>query len=202
VLFEPAEANVVSIPTGDAPDITDCRQLAGRLALVAKMARRVREAHPISACITPVGILVSPIYRPGNWNNDQAYYRRRFPTEYALANRVDHPKTVYLREADVTGKLDPWLGQAFGPGSLDATLNQLADQAAAGTNDTSARTEAAQARIADLDKEDRPVPRQPGRRGETPPSSARGSPRPRPRKSPPGPRSGQLPDNAGWREIR
>jgi site-specific DNA recombinase len=39
-----------------------------------------------------------------------------------------------------------------GPGSLDATLNQLADQAAAGTDDTSARTEAAQARIADLDK--------------------------------------------------
>jgi hypothetical protein len=38
------------------------------------------------------------------------------------------------------------------PSSLDATLNQLADQAGAGTNDTSARTEAAQARIADLDK--------------------------------------------------
>jgi hypothetical protein len=64
----------------------------------------------------------------GNWNNDQAYYRCRFPAEYALANRVDHPKTVYLREADVTGKARPWLGQAFGPGSLDATLNQFADQ--------------------------------------------------------------------------
>jgi site-specific DNA recombinase len=62
----------------------------------------------------------------GNWNNDQAYYRCRFPTEYALANRVDHPKTVYLREADVTGMLDSWLGQAFGPGRLHATLNQLA----------------------------------------------------------------------------
>ncbi|WP_218671136.1 zinc ribbon domain-containing protein [Microbispora sp. GKU 823] len=37
----------------------------------------------------------------GNWNNDQAYYRCRYPAEYALANDVDHPKVVYLREADV-----------------------------------------------------------------------------------------------------
>ena len=37
----------------------------------------------------------------GNWNNHQAYYRCRFPAEHALANRVDHPKTVYLREAEV-----------------------------------------------------------------------------------------------------
>lgn len=47
VLFESAEADLVSIPTGDAPDITDCRQLSGRLALVAKTARRVLESAPI-----------------------------------------------------------------------------------------------------------------------------------------------------------
>ena len=61
MLFEPAEANVVSIPTGDAPDIADCRQLSGRLALVAKRHDVFWEAHPISACITPAGILASPI---------------------------------------------------------------------------------------------------------------------------------------------
>jgi site-specific DNA recombinase len=61
----------------------------------------------------------------GNWNNDQAYYRCRFPTEYALANRVDHPKTVYLREADVACRLDPWLAQAFDSGSRDSTLTCL-----------------------------------------------------------------------------
>jgi site-specific DNA recombinase len=32
----------------------------------------------------------------GKWNNDQAYYLCRFPTEYALANQVSHPKNVYL----------------------------------------------------------------------------------------------------------
>jgi site-specific DNA recombinase len=30
----------------------------------------------------------------GSWNNGQAYYRCRFPEQYALANRVDHPKVV------------------------------------------------------------------------------------------------------------
>ena len=33
----------------------------------------------------------------GKWNNGQAYYLCRFPTEYALANRVSHPKNVYLK---------------------------------------------------------------------------------------------------------
>jgi hypothetical protein len=32
----------------------------------------------------------------GIWNNDQAYYRCRYPIEYALANKISHPKTVYL----------------------------------------------------------------------------------------------------------
>lgn len=59
---------------------------------------------------------------------------------------------MYLREADVSGELDPWLGQAFDPANLDATLDRLTDQATAAAGDTSARAEAAQARIADLDK--------------------------------------------------
>ena len=75
-----------------------------------------------------------------------------FPSEYALANRADHPKTVYLREADITGSLDAWLGQVFGPARLDATLAQLARPAEVGNDHTSARFEAAQARIAVLDQ--------------------------------------------------
>ena len=31
-----------------------------------------------------------------NWNNDHVYFRCRFPAKYALASRVDHPKTVSL----------------------------------------------------------------------------------------------------------
>jgi hypothetical protein len=43
VLFESAEAELMSIPTGDAPDIAGCRQLSGRHALVAKTASQVAE---------------------------------------------------------------------------------------------------------------------------------------------------------------
>lgn len=34
----------------------------------------------------------------GHWINSAPYYRCRFPAEYALANKLDHPRNVYLRE--------------------------------------------------------------------------------------------------------
>jgi hypothetical protein len=64
----------------------------------------------------------------GNWNNDQAYYRCRFPAEYALANRVDRPKIVYLREAEITEEVDDWIAQVFGPTALAETVGALAQQ--------------------------------------------------------------------------
>jgi site-specific DNA recombinase len=65
----------------------------------------------------------------GKWNNDQAYYLCRFPVEYALANKISHPRNVYLREADVLGHVDDWLAQLFAPGGIGATVDQLAEQA-------------------------------------------------------------------------
>jgi hypothetical protein len=44
--------------------------------------------------------------------NDQAYYLCRFPVEYALANKISHPRNVYLREADVLGHVDDWLAES------------------------------------------------------------------------------------------
>lgn len=66
----------------------------------------------------------------GKWNNDQAYYLCRFPDEYAPANRITHPKNVYLREADVLSQVDDWLAELFAPANIDATLDVLARQAA------------------------------------------------------------------------
>ncbi|GAA2302159.1 hypothetical protein GCM10010149_59370 [Nonomuraea roseoviolacea subsp. roseoviolacea] len=63
----------------------------------------------------------------GNWNHHQPYYRCRYPAEYALANDVDHPKTVYLREADVVPSLDTWLALEFGQRRLEETVRTLAD---------------------------------------------------------------------------
>jgi DNA invertase Pin-like site-specific DNA recombinase len=64
----------------------------------------------------------------GSWNNDQAYYRCRFPQEYALVNELDHPKVVYLREAEILGPIDGWLATAFSSERLAATAATLAAQ--------------------------------------------------------------------------
>ncbi|MFI7453680.1 recombinase family protein [Nonomuraea sp. NPDC049714] len=65
----------------------------------------------------------------GNWNNHQAYYRCRFPAQYAIVNQLDHPKVVYLREAEILDEVDGWLGTEFGPKSLERTLAAMAEQA-------------------------------------------------------------------------
>jgi site-specific DNA recombinase len=65
----------------------------------------------------------------GNWNNNQAYYRCRFPQEYALANKIEHPKVVYLREAEVLEPIDAWLLTAFGLGRIQSAIEAMAEQA-------------------------------------------------------------------------
>lgn len=62
----------------------------------------------------------------GSWNNGRAYYRCKFPTEYAVTEDK-HPKTVYLREDSVLPSLDGWISQLFDPEHLDDTCTQLAD---------------------------------------------------------------------------
>jgi site-specific DNA recombinase len=61
----------------------------------------------------------------GNWNSGLAYYRCRFPSEYALANNIDHPLTVYIREDAVLPSLDHWLSQAFGQDRIEHALTTL-----------------------------------------------------------------------------
>lgn len=74
------------------------------------------------------------------------------PAEYALANRVSHPKNVYLKEPDVLGRVDDWLTELFDPGAIDDTLTQLTEQAEL-LEDPAAQpqAEAARAGIAEYD---------------------------------------------------
>jgi hypothetical protein len=51
-----------------------------------------------------------------HWGNGAPYYRCRFPAEYALANRVEHPLNVNLREDAVIGHVDQWLASAYSAG--------------------------------------------------------------------------------------
>ncbi|WP_406673909.1 recombinase family protein [Nonomuraea sp. N2-4H] len=61
----------------------------------------------------------------GEWNNEMPYYRCRFPQEYALANHVTHPRNVYVRERDITPKLEQWLARLFTPWNIERTLDQM-----------------------------------------------------------------------------
>ena len=73
----------------------------------------------------------------GHWVNDTPYYRCRFPAEYALANHIDHPLSVFLREAAVIGEVDHWLARELAPHRLSETIRDL--MAARQTGDTRAR---------------------------------------------------------------
>ncbi|MEU9025242.1 zinc ribbon domain-containing protein [Actinomadura sp. NPDC048394] len=70
----------------------------------------------------------------GTWNNAQAYYRCRFPAEYALANKIVHPKAVYLREAEITEDIDTWLVTTFSPTRIEATIAAMTEQASGTEN--------------------------------------------------------------------
>ncbi|MEU4595957.1 hypothetical protein [Nocardia sp. NPDC023988] len=69
----------------------------------------------------------------GTWNHDKAHYRCRYPSEYAIANQIDHQLSVYIREDKLTGQLDHWLAQIFRSEQVEESLVTLesaqADQA-------------------------------------------------------------------------
>ena len=62
-----------------------------------------------------------------HWVNGAPYYRCRFPAECALADRVQHPLNVHLREDAVLGRIDKWLAREFTPHRLAETLRALAE---------------------------------------------------------------------------
>lgn len=49
----------------------------------------------------------------GTWNNHAAYYRCRFPREYAKANNLDHPPNIYLREDRLVEPLLNWISRSL-----------------------------------------------------------------------------------------
>ena len=60
-----------------------------------------------------------------SWYNGQAYYRCKFPFEYAVAEDK-HAKTVYVRENAIVPSLDAWIAGLFDDEHLDASHAALA----------------------------------------------------------------------------
>src|SRR5579875_2988367 len=61
----------------------------------------------------------------GHWINAAPYYRCRFPGEYALANKVSHPRNVYLRQDAFDAQVNDWLAAVFAPARLTGTIDQI-----------------------------------------------------------------------------
>jgi site-specific DNA recombinase len=86
----------------------------------------------------------------GHHIRDETRYRCRYPLEYALANEVEHPRTVLVREDWIVEALDVWLLQLFEPERIDETVAQLAATAAPRESDA-ACIEAARRQLVDCD---------------------------------------------------
>jgi hypothetical protein len=63
----------------------------------------------------------------GQRTHGENYYRCRYAVEYALANEVDHPRNVYLRERDLVDSLDAALAEAFAPHRVADTIAAMVD---------------------------------------------------------------------------
>ena len=56
----------------------------------------------------------------GHWANAAPYYRCRFPSEYALANKRRPPAERHLRQDALLAPLDDWLASKFDPRTCQA----------------------------------------------------------------------------------
>jgi site-specific DNA recombinase len=83
----------------------------------------------------------------GHWINQAPYYRCRFPSEYALANRAGHPRNVYLRQDAFDTQITTWLATVFDPDHLEHTIDLMLTGHQQSYDTTAA--ELARAKIAD-----------------------------------------------------
>lgn len=61
----------------------------------------------------------------GQWINAAPYYRCRFPAEYALANKISHPRNAYLREDAFEPQVNDWIAAVFAPGHVQHTIDLI-----------------------------------------------------------------------------
>ncbi len=57
--------------------------------------------------------------------NGYVYYRCRFAAEYAIVNKISHPRDILIREAELVPALDEWLASQFEPDRVEATIDVL-----------------------------------------------------------------------------
>ena len=149
------DAWIVSEALTHEPLVSDEQFHAVRtLAAAGRRRPVVRQPRPTSQPFALHGLVVCALCHrrmQGSANHGRAHYRCRYPSEYAIANELDHPRNVYVREDQILGPLDGWLAQVFDPGQLDTTLDAL-EAAASSTDDAGqAKAQAARRRVIECD---------------------------------------------------
>jgi hypothetical protein len=86
----------------------------------AGRAPRLAGTHCAASC----GAAICDRKMQGTWNNGKPHYRCTFLNQYAAKNRVDHPKSVYLREELLLAKLDKWLARKLDPVAFRAAIRE------------------------------------------------------------------------------
>ena len=83
------------------------------------------------------------------WANAAPYHRCRFPAEYALANHVEHPLSVRLREEAIIGHIDRWLALDEVPRTVAQTIRDPAEARQPATARDASGNEETERKIAD-----------------------------------------------------
>ncbi len=82
------------------------------LAAAGRRGPMVRKPRPRSQPFALRGLVVCALCQrkmQGSANHGRAHDRCRYPSEYAMANELDHQKNVCVREDQILGPLDGWL---------------------------------------------------------------------------------------------
>jgi site-specific DNA recombinase len=119
--------DVVHPPLIDSAVFEEVQQiLHGRGSIPGHQHKKHRSRHPY--------VLKGLVYcalchrrMQGQRSNGEPYYRCRYAQEYALANKINHPRNVYLRERDLVTPLDHALASAFTPARIADTITRMAE---------------------------------------------------------------------------
>src|SRR5439155_3963378 len=65
-------------------------------------------------------------FMQGAVSGGRTYYRCKFASEYAVATKLGHPRSVNLREDELLPRIDAWLAEVFGEEHIDDTCEAMA----------------------------------------------------------------------------
>ncbi|MDS0135767.1 recombinase family protein [Amycolatopsis sp. CM201R] len=115
---------IVHEPIIDVETFQQAQEIAAAKGAGRKTRERTRTRHPyVLSGLLHCGVCSRRMQ--GQRNHERPFYRCRYPTEYGLANKTEHPRNVYLAERDLLGPIDSWLATSFAPHRLHDTIDAL-----------------------------------------------------------------------------